>query len=382
MALAKEFVELKNNTILVSDAPKYIRTLLWDKNGNTREGINAFMWGNPGIGKTSIVHQIVAWFRETDPEFKEYYMTTSHMDTTDLEGIPYVETIDLTKITKFALPDFLPRDPNARGIIFLDEFNNAAGAVMNVCQQLIQERRIGEYHLPKGIVVIAAGNPSGQNAYSNELSMPMKNRFCHMFVSTNADLWTTYFMKQGHSEEVQSLILGFINQDVSHLEDEESMNANNFNFATPRQWCKFADVLEDIIHEDRNTVAAYASCFFGNAMGNMFASYKEDAKRYQDPMEIIEGKKFTCGEDTLSFYYTLYAVITKLHQWHESGEDPKKISKGVTNLNKAVKGLSNDALLAPATTEVVNKLFDYITLDDIEENAEIIDSTRNAKIRK
>jgi len=378
--LTAEYQDLANNQVSIAKVSDYLMKLCWDQDMNPT-GINVQMIGNPGIGKTAVVKQLMSRLKEKHPEAIEIYLTTSHMDPTDLSGIPYIETTESgEKITKYAVPSFLPRDPNTVGVLFLDEISNAAGSVLNVCQQLIQERRIGEYHLPDGVVVIAASNPTTQNSYSNELSMPMKNRFCNIFVTTNSDDWSKYFLKtnQNVNNKVKSLILGFINQDPTRLEDVDSMDAKKFNFATPRQWEKFAKVLNNVNLNNRDEIGFLASAFIGSANGQMFASYTQDAGRYQDPMEIIEGKPFTCGDDSLGFYYTLYSVVTKLVEWQNTKVDSNKIDKGVKNLKKAVKGLGDNSKLAPTIQKLINELSDHIDIDEIAEDAELINATKKA----
>lgn len=378
--LTAEYVDLAANQVSISKVGDYILKLCWDKNMKPT-GINVQMIGNPGIGKTAVVKQLMPKLREKYPDAIELYLTTSHMDPTDFSGFPYIETTENgEKITKFAVPEFLPRNPNVVGILFLDEISNAPGSVLNLCQQLIQERRIGEYHLPDGIVVIAASNPTTQNSYSNELSAPMKNRFCNIFVTTNSEDWSKYFLKtnQNISNKVKSLILGYINQDPTRLEDVDSMDAKKFNFATPRQWEKFAKILDNVNLNNEEEVRFLASAFMGSLNGNTFASYVTDAGRYQDPQEIIDGKPFTCGDDSLGFYYTLYSVVTKLVEWQNTKVNSDKIDKGVKNLKKAVKGLGDNSKLAPTIQKLINELSDHIDIDEIAEDAELINATKKA----
>jgi len=46
------------------------------------------------------------------------------------------------------------------------------------CYQLILDRKLGEYVLPDGWVVIAAGNPASERGVHFAMPRPLRNRFC------------------------------------------------------------------------------------------------------------------------------------------------------------------------------------------------------------
>jgi MoxR-like ATPase len=57
-------------------------------------------------------------------------------------------------------PKFLPI--SGKGILFLDELTAAPQMTQAGCYQLVLDRKLGEYHLPDGWVVVAAGNPASE----------------------------------------------------------------------------------------------------------------------------------------------------------------------------------------------------------------------------
>lgn len=114
--------------------------------------VPTFLWGAPGIGKSSIVKQIA---QQKDVGFIDLRLAL--MDPTDLKGIPFYDKESHTAL--WAPPAFLPRE--GEGILFLDELNSAAPAVQSSAYQLILDRRVGEYVLPDGWAIVAAGNREG-----------------------------------------------------------------------------------------------------------------------------------------------------------------------------------------------------------------------------
>ncbi len=78
--------------------------------------IPVFIWGSPGIGKSSIVKQIA---KDKNLEFVD--LRLSLLDPTDLKGIPFFDKDNNQAL--WASPNFLPKKPNSKGILFLDEIN-------------------------------------------------------------------------------------------------------------------------------------------------------------------------------------------------------------------------------------------------------------------
>ena len=109
------------------------------------------VWGAPGIGKSDIVKQIA------DAEGRDVIdIRLPLWEPTDIKGIPYYNSKENNMV--WASPAELPTDPKSNAIVFLDELNSAAPAVQAAAYQLILNRRVGQYHLPEGVSIVAAGN--------------------------------------------------------------------------------------------------------------------------------------------------------------------------------------------------------------------------------
>ncbi len=97
--------------------------------------VPVFLWGPPGIGKSSIVAQIA---KEQDIACID--LRLSLLDPTDLRGIPFFDTNKDTAV--WAPPSFLPDGSQKEGILFLDELNTAAPMVQASAYQLILDRKM------------------------------------------------------------------------------------------------------------------------------------------------------------------------------------------------------------------------------------------------
>ena len=186
------------------------------------------IWGPPGIGKSQAITQVVNEERtkqDGDPNFGFKDLRLSQLDDLDLRGIPIAEDkkfidapigdegydVGLTipdgeggnmagKVgyrgrnpnpnydkTVFKLPSFLPTEGN--GVLFLDEVNQAKKSVQNAAFQLVLDRKIGDYTVPDGWSIVAAGNrnqdlgvwaENAEDEGTEDFSSALNNRFRHV----------------------------------------------------------------------------------------------------------------------------------------------------------------------------------------------------------
>lgn len=139
-----------------------------------------FIWGAPGIGKSSIVRQIAE-----AKNLPIVDLRASLLDPTDLRGIPMIRN----ETSVWCPPSFLPKPSDKPGILFLDEINAAPPLVQAALYQLILDCRVGEYVLPDGWKIIAAGNRREDKAVTFRLSSALANRFIHLTLDVDADDW-------------------------------------------------------------------------------------------------------------------------------------------------------------------------------------------------
>lgn len=191
--------------------------------------------GSPGVGKSDIVRQIA---KQRGIELID--LRLSQLDPVDLRGIPSVDTKKHT--TSWNTPSFLPTD--GKGILFLDEINSAAQATQAAAYQLVLDRKLGDYVMPPGWVIIAAGNRSTDRAIVNQMSTALRNRFTHLNYEVNNDDWCDWALRSNIAVEV----LGFIRFRPMLLNEFEQRNESKEEkervrrlkdaqaFATPRSW--------------------------------------------------------------------------------------------------------------------------------------------------
>ncbi len=101
------------------------------------------------MGKSEIVHKVAK-----DMGYRIEDVRVALLDPVDLRGVPSVED----GRTVFNPPVFLPTDEQPKTLLFLDELPQGSPSVQNALFQLIKDRKLGEYTLPKDTVIVSAGN--------------------------------------------------------------------------------------------------------------------------------------------------------------------------------------------------------------------------------
>ncbi len=145
-----------------------------------------FIWGAPGIGKSSLVEQ----FSET-VGLPCVSLLGSQLAPEDIIGIPQV---------KDGVSEFLPPKMIARKepyVLFLDELNACSQEVQKAFYSLIYEKRVGEYHLPEGSIVVGAGNRTQDSAIVKTMSSALVNRMFHVQMKTDAGQWLEWAYEHG-----------------------------------------------------------------------------------------------------------------------------------------------------------------------------------------
>lgn len=187
-----------------------------------------FIWGDPGIGKSDILRSVAASLKIdlVDARLSIY-------DPTDLKGFPVVKGTGKSQAMHFVPPAILPT--KGKGILFLDELPSAPPSVQAAAYQLILDKRLGEYELPAGWSIVAAGNHARNGGVHYSLPPALANRFVHIEMGCDAGDWDLWAANHG----ITDITRAFIRFRPTLIHDMEARKAGTA-FPTPRSWA-FAD---------------------------------------------------------------------------------------------------------------------------------------------
>lgn len=178
-----------------------------------------FVWGAPGIGKSQIVAQTASTL---GLELRDVRAVL--LDPVDLRGLPHINN---DGHSHWAAPAFLPR--TGAGVLFLDELNAAPPLVQAACYQLVLDRQLGEYRLPDGWSIVAAGNRESDGAVVHRMPSALRNRFVHLDAETSLDDWSSWAIGAG----IEPAVIAFVRYRPELL---HSFSRNDRAFPTPRSW--------------------------------------------------------------------------------------------------------------------------------------------------
>jgi MoxR-like ATPase len=218
------------------------------------------LWGARGVGKSSVVRQVAAHFGLPLVDLR---LTT--IEPVDLRGAIYAD--DLQGKTVWFPPEFLPGPEQPAGILFLDELTAADQRLQISAYSLILDRRVGNYRLPEGWQIIAAGNASFHGAVSHDMGTALADRMFHFNVQTAIDAFLDHALAQGFAPEV----MAYLKVRPDKLDDSQAqLAADHLVGASPRGWEDVSNVLRSNLSDTARRLfvqgrigAANAAEFFG-----------------------------------------------------------------------------------------------------------------------
>ena len=210
------------------------------------------VWGKHGIGKTQIVEQVA-----TKLGYGFRNIRLSQIDPTELIGFPKSRTTKIEIDGKEEEIEYLDYNPPKwyvdamRGnyIIFLDELNRAKRDVIQAAFELVNERRLNGRQLPDSTLIVVACNPPSAKYDTIEMDEALVDRFCHIHVHSNYEVFTNWAKSKQTSDKKQRIdqnILNFLSIDKSRqtfdMTDEEDRQFPVVCKPSPRSWEKVDQV--------------------------------------------------------------------------------------------------------------------------------------------
>ncbi len=168
--------------------------------------------------------------------------------------------------------------------LFLDELNACSHEVQKAFYSLIHERRIGEYVLPEGSVVIGAGNRAQDSAIVKPMSSALINRMIHVHLKVSHRDW----LEWAGASNIHALVMQYIQNRPDHLWMQPPRHEETFS--SPRSWHMLSDALHEYgeaITEDILQILAFG-CLASEHAGQFKAFVKQLRSKFK-LKAILEG---------------------------------------------------------------------------------------------
>lgn len=186
-----------------------------------------FIWGPPGIGKSSLVEKFAA-----EVGLPCVSLLGSQLAPEDLIGVPQI----IDGKSRFCPPRMIAREEPY--CLFLDELNACSHEVQKAFYSLILDKRVGEYTMPEGSIVIGAGNRAEDSAIVKPMSSALINRMFHIQLRASHRDW----LEWAGQSDIHPWVIEYIQTRPDHLHQQPPKHEEPFS--SPRSWHILSDALK------------------------------------------------------------------------------------------------------------------------------------------
>ena len=321
------------------------------------------LWGPPGVGKSQMVAQVA---QKNNVEVIDIRL--SQMEPSDLRGIPFRDK----EVVEWAIPAMLPDTTRhgESGILFLDEITSAAPSVSAAAYQLILDRRLGQYIVPNGWAIFAAGNRQGDRGVTYTMPAPLANRFSHFEVDINLDDWVAW----AYANNIDDKIIAFLRFRPDLLFDFDPAH-NPVAFPSPRSWEFAHRALQKFSERPDLLIGALQACV-GPAAGVELNAFISNLDQMPDLEAIIRGEDVSTPQEIDLQYAVASALVGQAIRVKESkeanvvhgnilnyaGQFPQR-EMGVMMVSDMHRAIGEDLFGLPEFTSWADKIADIMIYD-------------------
>lgn len=231
-----------------------------------------FIWGPPGIGKSSVIDQ---FSKELGMECVP--LLGSQLASEDLIGIPQIQG----NVSRFVPPSMIVREKEY--CLFIDELNIASSEVQKAFYSLILDKKVGEYKLPDGSIVIGAGNRAADSSLVKQLPAALINRMIHIHLKVSHRIWLEWAI----NNNIHNHVIEFIKSRPRYLSTDIAPS-NEMPFSTPRSWEAVSDGLKELDKLNNNQLKEKLvdSLLYGSLTSEHVVDFKAFIKQLKHKYSI------------------------------------------------------------------------------------------------
>jgi hypothetical protein len=219
---------------------------------------------SPGVGKSDIVRQAAA---EAGLECRALLGT--QIAPEDVSGVPRL----IRERAVFCPPRVVLPEDERPFCLFLDELPASPPDVQKAFYSLLLERRLGEFRLPRGSWVVAAGNRAEDQALTRTLSTALINRVFIVPIRVDVPGWLAWAERSGVRADIRAFIQ-YVPHSLCRPAPREPVP-----FSTPRAWAMLSRDLDLAEQAGRASDAERRAIAFGRLSpedAGLFCALAED----------------------------------------------------------------------------------------------------------
>ncbi len=208
-------------TVTLAQARELIRCLAAEQ--------SVLILSPPGVGKSDVVRQVAV-----EAGLPCRSLLGTQIAPEDVSGVPRI----IGERSVFCPPRVLLPEQPEKFCLFLDELPACAPDVQKAFYSLLLERRIGEFQLPAGTWVVAAGNRAEDRALVRTISSALINRVLILHIRIDVPEWLAWALANGIREDVRAFITATPEALLRPVPDRP------VPFSTPRAWASLSRALD------------------------------------------------------------------------------------------------------------------------------------------
>ena len=307
--------------------------------------------GSPGLGKSTIIRNICE-----KRGIECISLSLSQIEPCDIRGLPVPDKEN--KCMNWFVNGMWPRNPNGKGIIFLDEIMSCDKSCQVAAYELVLERRLGMlYSVPPGYLIVAAGNLVTDNAVAYSMSSALANRFMHVELEADADDW----LEWARANDIHPSVTGFIQYKREMLFQLENQNRER-GWPSPRSWERVSQMCKLCKNEKMLRHMVYG--LVGNGAGVEFMTFHKINAEFDDILEMMTNPKAEIKIPAEAD--RKYAMCASLAYLVWKGKDAKDLENRINGFLRICIELTSDfavmAMIAAKETAGKDKVKTLIPL--------------------
>lgn len=200
--------------------------------------------GPPGVGKTQIMEQIA---KECHIGLVAY--TITHHTRQSAVGLPFIREKEFDgktySVTEYTMSEIVAsiyqkmEETGLReGILFIDEINCVSETLSPTMLQFLQCKTFGNQAVPKGWIIVAAGNPPEYNKAVREFDMVTLDRVRCIQIEADYNVWKEY----ARERRVHGALLSYLELRPKNFYRIEA-DVDGMQYVTARGWEDFSELL-------------------------------------------------------------------------------------------------------------------------------------------
>ena len=350
-----------------------------------QKGVNVpcMIWGNHGIGKTSIVGQCAE-----SMNFNFSVVNAANLTVEDLLG-------QIDGKGGYFKPDWFVEEKGKPTVYFLDELNRAPKYVLQGLYNFVNEGRIHRHYIRPCDIIVSACNPPTENYEVSEFEdKAFWARFAHIELHPEKDEFTDYLEKlplkekDGRRRNVVAKALtksielyattGFDLPYKAHPDNRNLERCDHiFNLMTNEE-------LEDYGMEFISSIVGYA------AASVLFETWRESVKLFVEPEKLLTMKEtdypFKRGDlDAINMFNInlVQYMVERLEGKLSTTKISKGEQKGFIRFAQFIHKDQQYALIKQLTTALKNKKswYQFVGDDDYVFILEIVTSLEGKSVK-